>query len=138
MKTWKKIITVTVAACTLALPTLASAEEKMMSKFDYSGVQSITKDGTQLVPLRQIAESLGFKVTWNGESRSVTLMKSTMMMEDKSKDMGTGFMIRIDSTTIKAGDMDNMLMTAPMIVNDMTYVPKEFVDTYLLKEMMMK
>ncbi|MEC0230639.1 copper amine oxidase N-terminal domain-containing protein [Paenibacillus alba] len=138
MKTWKKVITVTVVACTLALPTLASAEEMMKSKFDYSGVQTITQDGTQLVPLRQVAESLGFKVTWNGENRSVTLMKSSMMMEDKSMDMGTGYTIRIDSKTFKAGDMDNMLMTAPMIVNDMTYVPKEFVDTYLVKEMMMK
>jgi hypothetical protein len=149
MKPWKKVIAVTIVACTLSLPSLVSADEMMMPKFNYSGVETITKDGSELAPLRQIAESLGFKVTWNGENRSVTLTKPMMMMmddkkmedktmKDKNIDMGIVYTIQIDSKTIQVGGMEGMLMVAPMIVNAMTYVPKEFVDTYLMKEMKMK
>lgn len=152
MKTWKKAMAITMVACTLAIPSLASAEEMMTKKFDYSQVTTMMKDGAELAPLRQIAESLGFKVTWNGEIRSVTLtkmMEDKGMMDDKKmndKDMkddkttkdnmmaiGSTFVIQIDNKTIKVGGMDDMLMYAPAIINDMTYVPKAFIDTYLLK-----
>ncbi|MBD0383583.1 copper amine oxidase N-terminal domain-containing protein [Paenibacillus sedimenti] len=151
MRTWKKMIAVTMVACTLALPGLANAEEMMMPKFNYSGIETMTKDGVELVPLRQVAETLGFKVTWNGEKRSVTLMKMKMMMDDKkmedkkmgdmtmkddSMSMMDGIAIHIDSKTIMAGNMEAMLMYAPTIINDKTYVSKDFVDMYLNKDMM--
>lgn len=152
------MIAVSLVACTLALPTLVSAEEMMMPKYDYSSVQTMTKDGLELVPLRQIAESLGFKVIWNGENRSITLLKLAMMddksmtndkmMEDKTMsdknmmekkmDMYPEYIIQIDSKNIRVGGMEEMLMVAPTILNEMTYISKEFVDTYLVKEMMMK
>ncbi|NOU75261.1 hypothetical protein GC098_28380 [Paenibacillus sp. LMG 31458] len=147
MKRWKKAMVVSLVACTLALPGLASAEEMMAKKFNYSGIETMMKDGTELVPLREIAESLGFKVTWNGENRSVTLTKMMMedkgmmddkKMEDKTKNesmmkMGNTFVIQIDNKAIKVDMMDEMLMFAPTILNDKTYVPKELVDTYLIK-----
>lgn len=147
MKTWKKAMVASLVICTLVLPGMASAEEMMVKKFNYSGIETMMKDGTELVPLREIAESLGFKVTWNGESRSVILTKMMMedkgmmddkKMEDKTKNesmmkMGNMFVIQIDSKTIKVGMMEDMLMFAPTILNDMTYVPKELVDTYLIK-----
>ena len=148
MKTWKNAMVVILLACTLALSGLASAEEMMAKKFNYSGIETMLKDGTELVPLRQIAESLGFKVIWNGEARSVTLTK--MMMEDQKMEdkdlmeektmkenmmaLENTFVIQIDSKTIKVGMIDGMLMFAPTILNDMTYVPKELIDTYLVKE----
>lgn len=144
---------VSLIACTLALPGLASADEMAAKKFNYSGIEMMKKDGMELVPLREIAESLGFKVIWNGEARSVTLTKMMMedkgtmddkkmddksVMEDKTMNesmmkMGTTFMIQIDSKVIKVGMMDDMLMFAPIILNDMTYVPKELIDSYLIK-----
>lgn len=158
MKKWKKGIVITLAACTLAIQSLASAEEMMMKKFDYSTVTTMVMDGTELVPLRQIAESLGFKVTWDNETRSIMLTKMMMedkgMMEDKKMDdkkmddksmmedktmkdnmmaMNNSFILQIDSKNIKVAGMEDMLMYAPSIINDMTYVPKAFIDTYLLK-----
>jgi hypothetical protein len=152
MKTWKKAMVITLAACILSIPILASAEEMMMKKFDYSTVTTMTKDGTELAPLRQIAESLGFKVTWNEGARSVTLTKMMMedngMMDDNKKDdkammddktmkdnmmAGNTFVLQIDNKSIKVGGTDDMLMFAPSIINDMTYVPKAFIDTYLVK-----
>ncbi|WP_208607631.1 stalk domain-containing protein [Paenibacillus pectinilyticus] len=142
---WKRALLVGVVACTLALPTMASAEEMMAKQVDYSGIQTMMKDGTELVPLRQVAESLGFKVTWQDATRSIVLTKMMMgdmgdkkmddkgMMGDKHMMMGSTFVIQIDSMTIQDGGMAGMLMYAPMLINSMTYVPKAFVDTYLLK-----
>lgn len=139
MRTWKKAMVTTLVACTLAIPGLASAEEMMMKKFDYSKVTMKKKDGVELAPLRQIAESLGYKVTWNGKARSVTLMKMMMedktMMEDKAMmdmTMEDTFVIHIDKKTIMVGGMNEMLMNAPAFVNGTVYVPKAFIDTYLL------
>lgn len=170
MKTWMKAIAVAVTASAIALPSLINAEEMMMPKFDYSGVTTITQEGKELAPLRIVAESLGFQVVWNDESRSVTLMKNMVMedktmmednekmedksmMEDKSKmedktmkdqpmmdkmmmDKNGMITIYIDNKTISVGDRKEMLMVAPTIVDDMTYVPKEFIDTYLLQQEM--
>lgn len=152
MRKWmKKAMAVTITVGTLALPSLINAEEMMMPKYDYSGVVTITKDGNELAPLRQIAESLGFQVTWNDMTRTVTLMKSMddkkmmedknrqdKMMTDKSMNMGGTIMLHIDSKTISVGNKEEMLMVTPTIVNDMTYVSKEFIDTYLLEKMIMK
>ncbi|MFD0696035.1 stalk domain-containing protein [Paenibacillus sp. GCM10027628] len=156
MRTWKKMMVVTMVACTLAIPAWANAEEMMAPKFNYSGIETMNKDGVELVPLRQVAEALGYKVMWNGENRSVMLTKMRMedgktmddkKMEDKKMDdmtMKDGSMsmmdsiaIQIDSKTIMIGKMEAMLMSAPTIMNDKTYVSKEFVDMYLVKEVKM-
>ncbi|MGO4496345.1 stalk domain-containing protein [Paenibacillus sp. 2RAB27] len=155
---WRKALIVGVAACTLALPTFASAEEMMAKSYDYTGIQTMMKDGTELVPLRQIAESLGFKVTWQDDTHMIVLAKmgdmgmkedkmmddkgkmedkSMMddkgMMEDKNMMMGHTFSIQIDSTMITADGKEGMLMYTPMLIGSMTYVPKSFVEMYLLK-----
>ncbi|MGG1519239.1 stalk domain-containing protein [Paenibacillus oryzisoli] len=82
MKNWKTMLMTGVVACTLALPALANADEMMSTKsYDYTSVSTMMKDGMELVPLRQVAESLGYQVSWMGETRSITLSK--MMMDDK-------------------------------------------------------
>ncbi|WP_171629285.1 stalk domain-containing protein [Paenibacillus plantarum] len=155
---WRKAMIVGVAACTLALPTFASAEEMMAKSYDYTGIQKMMKDGTELVPLRQVAESLGFKVTWQDATHMIVLAKmgDKGMMEDKSKMGDKGMMedknkmddkgmmedkmmkghtfsIQIDSKTIIVDGMEGMLMYTPMLIDSMTYVPKSFVEMYLLK-----
>ncbi|MCD1259943.1 copper amine oxidase N-terminal domain-containing protein [Paenibacillus athensensis] len=82
---------VAVLAGALTLTGAASAQD-MMPKYDYSKVDVMMQNGMELVPLRQVAESLGFKVSWNGQNRSVTLgMGMGMgdgMMGDGMKDGG--------------------------------------------------
>ncbi|MDR6554194.1 stalk domain-containing protein [Paenibacillus qinlingensis] len=138
---WRKALIVGGVVCTLALPTFASAEEMMAKSYDYSGIQTMMKDGTELVPLRQVAESLGFKVTWLDEAHSIVLAKMGDMgmkddkgkMEDKGMMKGQMFSIQIDSKMITVDGIEGMLMYTPMLIGSMTYVPKSFVDTYLLK-----
>ncbi|RTE11313.1 stalk domain-containing protein [Paenibacillus whitsoniae] len=89
MKNWRTMLMTGVVACTLALPALANADEMMnKNSYDYTGVTTMMKDGMELVPLRQVAESLGYQVWWMGETRSITLSKTMMddkgMMQDKS------------------------------------------------------
>jgi hypothetical protein len=133
MKAWKKWTAVTMITCTLALPGLANADDMMKQTYNYSGVPTVMKDGMELAPLRQVAEFLGFKVTWNDMDRSIVLTKMPMM-DNKMMDMSSAITtIKIDSKTAMKGSMEAMLSYAPIIVNDMTYVNKEFVDMYLLK-----
>lgn len=148
LHSWKKVILTGIVICTLALPTLASAEEMMAKQVDYSGIQIMMQNGNELVPLRQVAELLGFKVTWQEETRSIVLTKMMMgdmgmmddkkmddkaMMGDKSMMAGSTIAIQIDSMRINSAGIDGMLMYAPVLINSMTYVPKAFVDSYLLK-----
>ncbi|OAS24395.1 hypothetical protein A8708_09270 [Paenibacillus oryzisoli] len=148
-KSWRNFLIVGVVACTLALPTFASAEEMMAKSYDYAGIQTMMKDGMELVPLRQVAESLGFKVTWQDDTHSIVLttmdgkgmmedknmMDDKGMMEDKDKSMMMGhtFHIQIDSKKITADGKEGMLTYSPMLIDSMTYVPKSFVEMYFLK-----
>ncbi|MNY81270.1 hypothetical protein D3C86_2227480 [compost metagenome] len=59
-------------------------------------------------------------------------MEDKNMKEDKSMMAGNIIVIQIDSMTIKANGMDGLLMYTPKLINSMTYVPKSFVDMYLL------
>ena len=66
-----------------------------------------------MVPLRAVAEALGYDVTWNGYTRSVQL--------------GVGVHIWIGNTEAHVGRMAPIeLSTAPVIVYDLTFVPLDF------------
>jgi hypothetical protein len=74
-----------------------------------------TRDNTVMLPLRVIAESLGYNVVWDGNKQIVELQKnaSTITMTIGSKDYGRSKMaIQLDY--------------APEIVNGTTLVPVEF------------
>ncbi len=71
------------------------------------------KDGKVMIPLRAVAEALGYEVTWEGSTRSVTLDKEISLTIDK------------DSYTNK----DNaciQLGAAPELTNSRTFVPLNF------------
>lgn len=155
MNKFVKLTAVLSIALTLLAPGFASAEPMMKTKVDYGKVEVMMKDHMELVPLRQVAESLGYLVTWDGMDRSVTLTYGKMtekttdsMMTDKSmepnmeensmKDMAYTVKIQIDSKKLMVGMSENMLSYAPVIINDKTYVTKQFIDMYLASPMMMK
>lgn len=92
-------------------------DEKVI-EFD---VQPQIVDGIVMVPLRGVAEAIGYEVTWNNDTRQVELM------------MGAKY------TAIKIGNngyfVNRMapgpLSSAPVIVNNRTLVPVEFVTEIL-------
>ncbi|MDF2924896.1 MAG: copper amine oxidase-like protein [Paenibacillaceae bacterium] len=70
-------------------------------------------DGTAMVPLRAIAEALGFTVTWDEASWSVTLDQSISLTVDK------------DSYAYQQG-APVQLGTPPVLAGETTYVPLQF------------
>jgi len=70
------------------------------------------EQGTVMVPLRAIAEALGYTVTWHNETRSVTLG------EDIALTIGEDLYIK--------GESSISLGTAPEIKGDRTFVPLSF------------
>jgi len=76
----------------------------------------MAEDGvTIMVPLRAIAESLGFTVGWDGDSRAVTLDGAIRLVIGQSS-----YQMSDSESGIIAG------APAPVIVDDLTYVPLQF------------
>ena len=73
-----------------------------------------TEDGEiVMIPLRAIAEALDYDVTWNGYLRSIQL--------------GVAIHLWIGSTEVHLGRMAPIeISTAPVIVDDLTFVPLDF------------
>ncbi|HHV47261.1 MAG TPA: copper amine oxidase N-terminal domain-containing protein [Tissierellia bacterium] len=75
------------------------------------------KDNTIMVPLRQIAEALGYEVKWNGENYSVEIMKGAHW-----------FLVKIGEDDYNFAKMKTQLGIAPELVDSTTYVPVEFLE----------
>lgn len=74
-----------------------------------------------LFPVRQIAEGLGYTVSWDGEARRVEIIRGAQYITMD---------IDVDAYTF-ARRMPEALGTAPVIIEDRTYVPERFVTEYL-------
>lgn len=93
---------------------------------DYSKVKDITvgekvitniykENDTLMVPLREIAETLGFTVEWDGATKSIMLNSGIYSLKIGENAYGVGKM------------MPQQLKTAPVIKDDdLTYVPVEY------------
>lgn len=73
----------------------------------------IDENSTIMVPLRAIAEALGFEVKWNGDTQSVMIGEDISFSVDKDRYMD------MKNSPIELG-------TVPALVEGTTYVPLEF------------
>ncbi|MBQ8301593.1 MAG: copper amine oxidase N-terminal domain-containing protein, partial [Clostridia bacterium] len=90
-------------------PTEAPVVETIKASTSFA-----TENGTVMVPLREIAETLGFTVEWDGATRSVMLNSGK-------------YSLKIDENSYVAGRMMPVeLGSAPVIKNDLTFVPVEY------------
>ena len=84
----------------------------------------LDENGSLTLPLRAVAESLGFQVTWNGEERSVFLddgiVKTTLFIGEDSYFKASSQAIGLTQAF--------QLGVAPTIVDSRTYVPASFFD----------
>lgn len=76
----------------------------------------IVKNGTTLVPLRFIAESIGAKVDWNSKQQSITLQLS-----------GKTIILVVNSKYATINGKPIELPTAPIVQNGTTLVPIRFI-----------
>lgn len=73
-------------------------------------------NSTVMVPLRMIAENLGYKVGWDQKSKTVTI-----------EQQGKTIKLIIDQTAASVDDKTVMLTTAPLNRNGTTLVPIRFI-----------
>ena len=78
------------------------------------------ENGLVLIPLRQVAEYLGYEVKWDGAERSVELTKGPHWTK-----------VYIDRNTYSFAKMLVRLEAAPVIYSDRTYVPVSFAEQVL-------
>jgi len=74
----------------------------------------VNKAGIQMVPVRAVAEELGYEVTWNGKDRSVSL--------------GHDILLKVGKDTFVYKGENRRLAAAAVIVDGRTFVPVSFFD----------
>ncbi|MFD1776953.1 copper amine oxidase N-terminal domain-containing protein [Paenibacillus rhizophilus] len=128
-------------------PNMMMEQNKMMGTGNQTDMMMM--NGIAYVPLRLLAETLGYMIMWNGDDQSITLtymgmdmgMGMDMDMSDNPdqamKDMYT-VKVMLDSKDIMVGMDKKMLAHAPIRMNGKTYVTKDFISMYLLAPFMMK
>ncbi|MFZ5354585.1 MAG: copper amine oxidase N-terminal domain-containing protein [Bacillota bacterium] len=95
------------------LPDVSAMEIIVNGKVLDAPAAYTNKKGTVMIPLRAVAEALGYDVQWYGETRSVTLSSEISMT------------IAIDSYSNK-GAASIRLGTAPELTESRTFVPLSF------------
>lgn len=119
MRTLKSILLISLAL--LLLPTVALAKKESPRVYIDSTLlhfdeQPFIVGDTTLVPFRPIFEALGYKVTWDQQTKTVIGRKKGFVLE-----------LSIDSTTAYVNDQTSVLKVAPRIVNGQTFVPLRFI-----------
>lgn len=105
-------------------PTYAPENEEDI-EVDFTTIKSVTvgdktitniyvKDSSLMVPLREIAETLGLTVEWNDEMRAVVINSGIYSLQ-----IG-------ENSYVKGKMMPMELSVAPEIKDDLTYVPVEY------------
>ncbi|MCH5209529.1 MAG: hypothetical protein J1F01_01060 [Oscillospiraceae bacterium] len=75
-------------------------------------VPAFIDNGRTMVPMRNIFESLGAQVSWDGETKTITAQKPDVKIT-----------LQIDSTVLTKNGASEELDTVPTIVSDTTFVP---------------
>lgn len=122
----KRIIATTAAAATVAsIASMASAQgadDIYINGALSQDHQIKVIENKKFIPLRAICEELGFDVEWQNESRTIII--SSMPVYITCSPDRDGY------TFAKTAPM--MLGEAPRLINDLTYVPLNFIDEILL------
>ena len=96
-----------------------SIDSKVMQLYGntyVNDVAPIIKNSRTMLPIRIIAENLGGRVTWDGDSRKVTVSRDNIYIE-----------LFIDSSYAKVNGQVVILDSPAFISNDRTYLPVRFI-----------
>ncbi len=101
------------------VPTVEAEEERPICNFAMiNGIKTEEVNGITMIPLRSVAEALSYTVNWNGEARSVEIIRGAQYIT-----------ITLDKDEYTfSRRAPEQLGAAPTLVGDSTYVPLSFVD----------
>ncbi|MCY9667293.1 stalk domain-containing protein [Paenibacillus alginolyticus] len=115
----KKLLSIAAVLLALSVPTAANASVPtqvfMNGNKLNSEVSSQNVNGTTFVPLRTIAEALGFQVTWENEQHKVTLDKADKRIQ-----------LTIGNPVVQVNDSLYTLDSAPYIESGSSMLPVRF------------
>lgn len=106
-----------------SIPEKVILNGKEMSADEFAA-QIINRDGAFLFPVRVLCEAAGLNVAWNAENRAITV---------SSASSSVNFKIGVNSYAKKDGG-ELALSSAPILENDLTYVPVDFFSQLLNAE----
>lgn len=87
-----------------------------VTEIDSEGTTPVIVNDRTLMPIRAIIEAIGGTVSWDGETRKVTLLYN-----------GSAIELVIDSASALLNGKESALDTAPMIINGRTMLPIRFI-----------
>ena len=96
--------------------SIGSTKYTLNNKAHYTDAAFYLKNDRTMVPIRFIAETLGYEVTWNEATQTVTI--------DNGK---TEIVLVIGSTTMYINGSPKIMDVAPELTSDRTFVPVRFV-----------
>lgn len=99
-------------------------ETKELKEIKVSADKVVKKDDVVMLPMREVAEGMGYEVGWNGEKRSITV---------GTVQMGVNFAIG-ENKYFKSKMTPFVLDKAPELINELTYVPAGFFTDVLWAE----
>lgn len=95
---------------------LPSVKIYLEDKLLISDVQPFIENDRTMVPVRMVAENMGYDVLWNPTNRMVTVLSTRQRI-----------ILTIDETTAQVGKQQVEMDTPAMIRNDRTFVPIRFI-----------
>ena len=113
-----KVIDPTNPIMTLSADGEAEDTPRVMNGATLPSVSVKEVNGVKMIPLRSVAEGLGYTVTWKGESRSIDVLKGAQYITRSIDKDEYAFSRRAPQP----------LGAAPTLVGDSTFVPLSFVD----------
>lgn len=113
-----KVIDPTNPIMTLSADGEAEDTPRVMNGATLPSVSVKEVNGVKMIPLRSVAEGLGYTVTWKGESRSIDVLKGAQYITMSINKDEYAFSRRAPQP----------LGAAPTLVGDSTFVPLSFVD----------
>ena len=123
MKRFSTLILTVIFIMAVITPVCAAGPPKVFvdsTKVDF-GMQPFMKDNTTMVPLRDISQAMGFKVTWTGKLKRIDI------------EGPNGKMVKLTAgNNYAAVDGRKVKMSVPAIIkNGKTFVPLRFVSQAL-------
>ncbi|GEM_PF-6633745 len=118
----KKVIVLVIALAIITCSYAMASEHEIKINVDGKTIEFtdskpfINEDNRTMIPVAKVADTLGANVAWDGEARTVKIVKGDIEI-----------ILKIDSNIITANGKEEVMDTKAIIIEGRTYVPISFI-----------